>query len=131
VKKIRNRLLMDRKTEVFLSLGKPAYDFMEKLADNRQGLKKAIAALLLLKDEYGQESLVYAMNKAIERQLYGADYVENILYQEMTPKTNHPQVQLKNKELNDIRLSSPALEEYDALALKRRRENHGQPHSKV
>jgi len=131
VKKIRNRLLMDRKTEVFLSLGKPAYDFMEKLADNRQGLKKAIAALLLLKDEYGQESLVYAMNKAIERQLYGADYVENILYQEMTPKTNHPQVKLKNKELNDIRLSALALEEYDTLALKRRRKNHGQPHPKV
>lgn len=124
VKKLRNRQHIDRQTEVFLSLGKPAYDFMEKLADNRLALKKTISALLLLKDEYGQESLLYAMTKAISRQLYGADYVENILYQEMTPKTNHPQVKLKKQELNDIRLSSPALEQYDALALKRRRKDH-------
>lgn len=128
VKKLRNKQHMDQNAKVFLSLGKPAYDFMEKLADNRLSLKKTISALLSLKDEYGDESLVYAMNKAIEKGLYGADYVENILYQEMTPKTNHPQVKLKKQELNDIRLSSPALEEYDVIALKRRRKNHGKSH---
>ena len=129
VKKIRNNEHLDHETEVFLSLGKPAHDFMEKLVENRQKLKKTISALLALRDEYGHASLVYALNKAVERKLYGADYVENILYQEMTPKTIHPQVTLKKKELNDIRLSSPALEHYDALALKRRRKNHGQSHS--
>lgn len=125
VRKIRHDHMMNRQTEAFLSLGKPACDFVEKLASNRQALAKAISSLLSLKDDYGRESLLYAMTKAMDQNLYGADYVENILYQEMTPQTNHPKVQLKNKELNDIRLTSPALEEYDALALKKRKKHHG------
>jgi len=53
----------------------------------------------------------------------GADYVRNILYQEMTPVSNHLPVRLKKEELNEIRLTTPALAEYDAIALKRRNSN--------
>jgi hypothetical protein len=35
---------------------------------------------------------------------YGAHYIENILYQEMTPKTHHPPVRLNQEKLNCIRL---------------------------
>lgn len=129
--KARKRRHMDRQTEIFLSLGKTATHFMEKLPVHRLSLKKTLSKLLTLKDEYGEDSLLYAMGKAMERGLYGADYVENILYQEMTPKTIHPQVKLKKPELNNIRLPSTSLKEYDALALKRRNKNHERHHTEI
>jgi hypothetical protein len=65
--------------------------------------------------------LLYAIQKATTFKAYGADYIENILYQEMTPKNQHPPVRLKNDALNRIRLSQPSLADYDALVLKRRK----------
>lgn len=125
VLKARKRKIMDRQTELFLSLGKTASDLLEKLPENRLALRKTIQKLLALKDEYGEDSLLYAMKKAMERNLYGAGYVENILYQEMTPRTDHPLVRLTKPELNDIRLSSTSLKEYDAFVLKRRDSKNG------
>lgn len=124
VEKVRHKQQLDRQSEVFLSLGKTAVEFLEKLPEHRASLRKSIGKLLALKDEYGEDSLLYAMKKAMERNLYGADYVENILYQEMTPKTDHPKVKLTKPELNDIRLPATSLKEYDALALKKRSQNH-------
>lgn len=66
-----------------------------------------------------------AIRKALKHKLYGLSYVHNILNQEMSPVTNHPPVSLKNKDLNNIRLTSPNLAEYDAIVLKRRRKNNG------
>ncbi len=86
-------------------------------------IRKNIAALLKLQDEYGESSLLYGMEKAMEKKLYGADYVRNILYQEMTPVNQHLPVRLKQKDLNEIRLTTPPLAEYDAVAIKRRK-NH-------
>jgi hypothetical protein len=59
----------------------------------------------------------------MSHKLYGFAYVQNILYQEMTPATHHPPVNLKNKDLNEIRLARPNLAEYDAIALQRRTKN--------
>ncbi len=121
VKKLKKRRYFNRQTEVFLSLGKLAYDFIEKLSESNQSPNKTIEKLLILKDEYGEKSLLYAMEKAMNSKLYGADYIENILYQEMTPKVDHPLVTLEKNELNNIRLKSTSLREYDALAIKRKR----------
>lgn len=123
VKKINSKRYINRQTEVFLSLGSIAEEFLEKLSNNRQPIKKTIAALLELKSEYGKGSLLYAMEKTMELNLYGADYIENILYQEMTPKTKHSPVKFEKKALNEIILQTPSLKEYDAFALKRRRKN--------
>lgn len=120
VKKIKKRQRYDRQTEVFLSLGKSAHKFVDKLSLTNQAIKKNIEQLLRLKGEYGETSLLYAMDKAMGLQLYGADYIENILYQEMTPQTDHPPVKFEKAELNDIRLKSTSLHEYDTIALKRR-----------
>jgi len=76
---------------------------------------------MTLKDEYGDSSVLIALNKALDLKLYGADYIQNILYQEMKPKTCHPPVKLKKNMLNEIRLCSPNLAEYDALVLKKRK----------
>ena len=121
IKKFRKKSHFDRQTEVFLSLGKLAYDFIDTLSVRNQAMKKNIEKLLKLKDEYGEKSLLYAMDKAMNRKLYGADYIENILYQEMTPMVDHPPVALEKTELNNIRLKSTSLKEYDALALKRKK----------
>lgn len=121
IKKLRKRILMDRQMMVFISLGQEAVDYLEKLTDASQPLRKTVARLLWLQDQYGTASLICALRKALDHKLYGADYVQNILYQEMTPVTQHPPVALKNEDLNQIRLVQPNLAEYDALALSRRK----------
>jgi hypothetical protein len=65
------------------------------------------------------------MKKARLHRAYGAHYIENILYQEMTPHLRHPPVKLKDKELNQIRLPEPSLSEYDTYILKKKKgDNH-------
>ncbi len=121
VKKLKKKISMDRQIMIFMSLGQEAVDYLEKLFDASQPLKKTVDRLLTLNDEYGTSSLIYALKKALDHKLYGYGYVENILYQEMTPSTHHQPVVLKTEEYNSIRLASPNLAEYDAFALKRRK----------
>ena len=121
VRKLRKKTFMDKQIRVFMSLGQEAVDFLEKLADASQPLKKTVDRLLVLNDDYGTSSLIYALKKALKHKLYGFAYVQNILYQETTPTIRHQPVTLKNEELNNIRLTKPNLAEYDAIALQRRK----------
>jgi len=121
LKRLKNKFFKDRDIAVFASMGDEASDYLEALADASQPIKKNITRLLHLKDEYGEASLIYAITKALKHKAYGADYIENILYQEMTPVRVHPPVKLKNDDLNRIRFAMPLLEEYDAFAIKRSR----------
>ena len=123
VKKIKKKLLRDRQVIVFLSLGETALQDLEHLIHSKLPIRKNIAQLLTLQDEYGDTSLLYGLKKAMEKKLYGADYIRNILYQEMTPVSNHPPVRLKQEDLNDIRLTTPALADYDSIAIKKRNSN--------
>lgn len=123
VKKLRKRLLMDRQIMVFMSLGQEATDYLEKLTQASQPIKKTVTKLLSLNDDFGTSSMICALRKALDHKLYGAEYIQNILQQEMAPPTVHPPVTLKNKELNEIRLTRPNLAEYDAIALQRRKNN--------
>jgi hypothetical protein len=66
-------------------------------------------------DDYGSPALIEAIKKALSHHAYGADYIENILYQEMTPQRQHPPLRLNQEALNRIRLQEPSLAEYDAL----------------
>ncbi len=121
VKKLKKRVFMDKQIMIFMSLGQEAVDYLEKLSDAAQPLKKTVLRLLVLNDDYGTASLIYALKKALKHKLYGFAYVQNILYQEMTPSIHHRPVELKNEELNKIRLPKPNLAEYDAIALQRRK----------
>ena len=123
VKKIRKKLLRDRQIILFLSLGEVALQYLQQLTDSGLPIRKNITELLSLQDEYGDSSLLYGLNKAMKKKLYGADYVRNILYQEMTPVCEHPPVRLKQENLNEIRLTTPALADYDSVAIKRRNNN--------
>lgn len=121
VKKLKKKVFMDKQIMIFMSLGQEAVDYLEKLAYASQPLKKTVNRLLVLNDDYGTCSLIYALKKALKHKLYGFAYVQNILYQEMTPSIRHQPVALKNEELNQIRLPRPNLAEYDAIALQRRK----------
>jgi hypothetical protein len=101
-----------------MSLGTIAVDYLNGLLDAGQPIAKQVKRLLVLKDKYGAEALVYALNKSMAHKALGADYVENIVHQEMAPKNDQPPVRLKNEQLNRIRLNQPSLAEYDAHALK-------------
>jgi transposase len=122
VRKMKKRLWQDRQVAAFLSLGQDAQDYLDALVKAGQPVKKNVAKLLCLRDEYGAPSLILAIQKALKYHAAGADYIENILYQEMTPQHSHPPVRLKDQDLNRIRLSEPLLTEYDAY-IKRRKNN--------
>jgi transposase len=119
VRRLQKKLWMDRDIALFASMGDEAVSYLKALADASQPIKKNVSRLLSLKDEYGVQSLLSVIAKALRIKAYGADYIKNILYQEMNPKRIHPPVKLEKEELNEIRLSEPSLAEYDALAVKR------------
>ena len=121
VKKINKKLWHDKQVAAFLSLGQAAVEYLKALLEAKQPIKKSVLKLLKLKDEYGSASLLYAIQKATSFKAYGADYIENILYQEMTPQHHHQPVKLKDDALNRIRLTQPSLADYDAEVIKRRK----------
>jgi len=118
--KQKRQLWRSAEVQAFISLGEEAKTYLERLSATHEPLKKTLQKLLALKDEYGAYALVEAIKRAAQHNAYGAHYIENILYQEMTPKTPHPPVRLKQENLNRIRLDEPCLAEYDAFVIKRR-----------
>ena len=121
--KEKRKLWRSEEVAAFISLGEEAKSYLERLADTNQPIKKNLKKMLALKDEYGSYALIEAIKRATLHNAYGAHYIENILYQEMTPNKNYPPVRLKSEALNNIRLEEPSLAEYDAFVIKRRK-NH-------
>lgn len=119
----KHRHWLSQEVCAFISLGEVAKSYLERIAATNQPLKKNVKKLLALKDEYGSFALIEAIKRATLHNAYGAHYIENILYQEMTPQRNHPPVKLKQDELNRIRLDEPCLAEYDAFVIKRRKKS--------
>lgn len=120
-RKHKQKHWLSQEVAAFISLGEEAKLYLGCLASTHQPLKKNIRKLLILKNEYGAHSLIEAIKRATSYRAYGADYIENILFQEMTPSTQYPPVKLKQEELNRIQLEEPQLAEYDALVIKRRK----------
>jgi hypothetical protein len=121
VRKLQKHLWHDKQVAAFSSLGQPAVAYLKGLMEANQSIRKSVAKLLTLKDQYGPASVLYAISKAAAFKAFGAEYIENILYQEMTPVHHHPPVRLKDEALNNIRLNEPSLADYDAFIVQRRR----------
>ena len=117
---LKNRIYQDRLIRVFLSLGPVAVDYLKRLSEARQPIRKTVVRLLKLRDMHGEKPLVAAMEQALSRKLFGAEYIENIVYQEMAPKAASDPVCLKNADLNRICLETPCLADYDAYAVDQR-----------
>ena len=119
VKRLQKRLWHDRQAAAFMSLGTVAVNYLNGLLSAGLPVKKQVKRLLVLKDRYGSEALIYALTKSMDCKAWGAEYVENIVHQQMAPKNEHPPVRLKNEQLNRIRLNQPSLAGYDAHILKK------------
>ncbi len=119
-KRQKHRDWLSEEVASFISLGEEAKTYLERLSATYQPIRKSVRKLLSLKDQYGSYALIEAIRRATSHSAYGAHYIENILYQQMTPKTNHPPVRLKQERLNRIRLEEPSLREYDGFVVKRR-----------
>jgi len=117
----RQRHWLSPEVAAFIALGDIAKTYLEQLATTQQPLQKSVKKLLDLKDDYGVQALLEALERASAHKAYGAHYIENILYQEMTPQRQHPPVRLKQDHLNQIRLDEPNLAEFDTFILKRNR----------
>jgi transposase len=117
--KHQRRHWYSQEVTAFIALGEIAKRYLEHLVTTNEPLQKSVKKLLALKDAYGAHALLDAMQRATLHQAYGAHYIENILYQEMTPQRQHPPVRLKHPHLNHIRLEEPSLEAYDAFVIKR------------
>lgn len=120
-RKCRSHNWLSDDVALLMSLGEVAKAYIEQLVETGSSLKKNVAKLLALKEDYGSAVLLDAMRRAAARRAYGADYIENILYQDMTPTRLHPPVRIENHEaLNRIRLQEPSLADYDTFVATRR-----------
>jgi transposase len=117
----RQRHWLSPEVATFVALGDGAKTYLEQLATTQQPLHKSVKKLLDLTADYGTPALLEALERASHHKAYGAHYIENILYQEMTPQRQHPPVRLKQDHLNQIRLDEPSLAEFDTFILKRHR----------
>jgi transposase len=123
----RNHKWCSEDVTLLMSLGEVARAYMEQLAKTGAPLKKSVAKLMTLKEDYGSAALLDAMRRAMPLRAYGADYIENILYQDMTPTRLHPPVRVQNHDaLNRIRLQEPSLADYDTFVAARRSRRHDQ-----
>lgn len=121
VKKLKTKLWQDRNVQKLVNLCEESTEYLEGLSKAGLPIKKSVTRLISLQEEYGKESLIIAIKKAKSYKAYGVDYIENILYQEMTPQNNPQPVHLKNEDLNKIHLETPMLEDYDQYILERRK----------
>lgn len=119
--KHRSRHWQSREAALLINLGEKVKIYLERLSATRLPLKKNIQRLIALRDEYGSSSLIEAIEQATAHNAFGTDYIENILYQQMTPRRVHPPVKLTEEALNQIRLEEPSLADYDAFVIKRKK----------
>lgn len=119
----RNHRWLSEDAAILMSLGEDAKVYVEHLAETGGPLRKNVTRLLALKEDYGSEAFLHAVRRALAHRAFGADYIENIRYQDMTPTRLHPPVRIENREaLNRIRLQEPSLADYDTFVATRR--NH-------
>jgi len=84
--------------------------YLRGLADSDRSLSRQINELLQLVRQYGTEAVAPA-------RAFGADYVANLLRQQLSPREPQPPLQLGDPELNQLVTDPLSLMEYDAFIL--------------
>jgi transposase len=98
--------------------------YLRGLADCNRGLARQITELLQLIHQYGPEAAAGALQKAFTARAFGADYVANLLRQQLSPRNPQPPLQLRDPELNQLMTDPLSLLDYDAFILEARKESH-------
>jgi transposase len=96
-------------------LGPLAEAYLKGLAAQGFALEKQVSQLLELVRRYEADPVRLALEKALQAQAWGADYITNILHQQANPRTDQPPVPLKNPELAQLAPDPISLLEYDTF----------------
>lgn len=98
--------------------------YLRGLADSNRALARQITELLQLIRQYGPEAVAGALQRAFSARAFGADYVANLLRQQLSPRNPQPPLQLRDPELNQLVTDPLSLLDYDAFILDARKESH-------
>lgn len=101
--------------------------YLRGLADSNRALARQITELLQLIRQYGPEAVAGALQKAFSARAFGADYVANLLRQQLSPRDPQPPLQLRDPELNQLVTDPLSLLDYDAFILDARKDSYGYP----
>ncbi len=105
--------------------------YLRGLADTNRALSRQITELLYLIRQYGPEAVATALQKALAARAFGADYVANLLRQQLSPRNPQPPLQLRDPELNQLVTDPLSLLDYDAFIVEARKEPHDSPGTKA
>jgi len=105
-------------------LGPAAHEYLERLADTDRSVARQVRELFALVREYGPEAVAAAITRAHAARAFGADYVGNILRQQLQRREVQPPLQLRDPALNDLVTDPLSLAEYDAFILRSRKDSH-------
>jgi hypothetical protein len=101
--------------------------YLRGLADTNRSLSRQITELLQLIRQYGPQAVAAALQKAFTARAFGADYVANLLRQQLSPCNPQPPLQLRDPELNQLVTDPLSLLDYDAFIVEARKESHDSP----
>lgn len=102
-------------------------DYLRGLADNGRVLSRQITELLDLIRLYGSHAVARALCKAHDARAFGADYVANLLRQQLSPRHVQPPLRLRDPELNQLATDAVSLAAYDAFLLPERNDSDELP----
>jgi transposase len=104
--------------EVLVGMGPVAAQYLQSLHLSTLPIRRTLQHLVDLKDRFGNQALLRAMRIALEKNLAGTDYIEQILLQLSSPHREIPRLELKDHpELSNLRLSQIDLAVYDSVLL--------------
>ena len=112
-KKMGGKTFEENALALFSSYGSPFKLYLKGLEKTTLSIKNETCRILEMMKLYDLHSVTTAINKAMDHRAFGADYIENILYQEMTPERKEPPVELKDKELQELKPNPLSLEGYN------------------
>lgn len=98
-------------------LGDVAQPYLQGLAQTDRSLQRQIRELLLLVRDYGPEGVHQAVQRALAAKAFGADYIANLLRQDLARRSTQPPLRLKDPTLLQLIPDPISLLEYDALLL--------------
>jgi transposase len=96
--------------------------YLRGLAEGDRSLSRQITELLNLIPQYGADAVATALATAEKGRAFGADYVANILRQQLCPRAVQPPVRLRDPLLNELMTDPLSLLEYDAFILSSRKD---------
>jgi transposase len=101
--------------------------YLRGLADSNRVLARQITELLQLIRQYGPQAVAGSLQKAFTARAFGADYVANLLRQQLSPRNPQPPLELRDPELNQLVTDPLSLLDYDAFILDARKESYDCP----